>query len=146
MVMKMKENIEFLNYIYQNAQMGVVGIDDIINKITDEDFENVIKEQKDDYETICKETSAIFKKYGKEEKELPMMAKVGSYIMSEMKTLTDSSTNMLAKMMIEGSNKGIIEITEQLNNYSGDDEEIRTLANKLLKIEQKNLDNLKKFL
>lgn len=146
MVMKMKENIEFLNYIYQNAQMGVVGIDDIINKITDEDFENVIKEQKDDYETICKETSAIFKKYGKEEKELPMMAKVGSYMMSEMKTLTDSSTNMLAKMMIEGSNKGIIEITEQLNNYSGDDEEIRTLANKLLKIEQKNLDNLKKFL
>lgn len=142
----MKENIEFLNYIYQNAQMGVVGIDDIINKITDEDFENVIKEQKDDYETICKETSAIFKKYGKEEKELPMMAKVGSYMMSEMKTLTDSSTNMLAKMMIEGSNKGIIEITEQLNNYSGDDEEIRTLANKLLKIEQKNLDNLKKFL
>ena len=146
MVTKMKENIEFLNYIYQNAQMGVVGIDDIINKITDEDFENVIKEQKDDYETICKETSAIFKKYGKEEKELPMMAKVGSYMMSEMKTLTDSSTNMLAKMMIEGSNKGIIEITEQLNNYSGDDEEIRTLANKLLKIEQKNLDNLKKFL
>lgn len=146
MVMKMKENIEFLNYIYQNAQMGVVGIDDIINKITDEDFENVIKEQKDDYETICKETSAIFKKYGKEEKELPMMAKVGSYMMSEMKTLTDSSTNMLAKMMMEGSNKGIIEITEQLNNYSGDDEEIRTLANKLLKIEQKNLDNLKKFL
>ena len=146
MVMKMKENIEFLNYIYQNAQMGVVGIDDIINKITDEDFENVIKEQKDDYETICKETSAIFKKYGKEEKELPMMAKVGSYMMSEMKTLTDSSTNMLAKMMMEGSNKGIIEITEQLNNYSGDDEEIRTIANKLLKIEQKNLDNLKKFL
>ena len=142
----MKENIEFLNYIYQNAQMGVVGIDDIINKITDEDFENVIKEQKDDYETICKETSAIFKKYGKEEKELPMMAKVGSYMMSEMKTLTDSSTNMLAQMMIEGSNKGIIEITEQLNNYSGDDEEIRTLANKLIKIEQKNLDNLKKFL
>ena len=100
-------------------------------------------------QNLCEDPACrkeLVKKYGKEEKELPMMAKVGSYIMSEMKTLTDSSTNMLAKMMIEGSNKGIIEITEQLNNYSGDDEEIRTLANKLLKIEQKNLDNLKKFL
>lgn len=142
----MNENIEFLNYIYQNAQMGIVGVDDIITKAQDKNFENLLKEQKEDYQSICDETLEIFKKYGRDNKELNPMAKMSSYMMSMMKTLTDSSINNLAKMMIEGSNKGIIEITEKLNAYQKADSEIIDLANKLLDIEQKNIDNLKTFL
>ena len=71
---------------------------------------------------------------------------MSSYMMSKMKLMKDSSSSAIAKMMIEGSNKGIIEITEKLNNYPKDDQEIVDLANKLLDIEQKNLDDLKEFL
>ena len=74
------------------------------------------------------------------------MAKISSYMMTQMKTMSDSSTSNLAKMMMEGSNKGIIEITEKLNNFAEQDEEIVALANKLLETEQNNLDNLKQFL
>lgn len=142
----MNANIEFLNYIYQNAQMGIVGINDIISKVENNDFEKLLNEQLEDYQTICEEALDIFIKYGREKKELNNMAKISSYMMSKMKTLSGSSTNNLAKMMIEGSNKGIIEITEKLNHYQGADEEIKSLADKLLKIEQNNLDDLKKYL
>lgn len=142
----MNNNIEFLNYIFQNAQMGIVGINDIISKVKEEKFEKVLNEQIQDYQNICDEALDIYIKYGKEKKELNNMAKMSSYMMSMMKTLKDSSTTNLAKMMMEGSNKGIIEITEKLNNYQGDDEEIKQLAEKLLKIEQKNLDDLKEYL
>ena len=144
--MKVNIHIEFLNYIYQNAEMGIVGINDIISKVQDEKFEKILKEQKSDYENICKEAKDILKKYGKEQKELNKMAKISSYMMCMMKTMNDTSTSNLAKMMMEGSNKGIIEITEKLNNFQEQDEEIVDLANKLLETEQNNLDNLKEFL
>ncbi len=142
----MNDHIEFLNYIYQNAEMGIVGIDDIITKVKDEKFEKLLQEQKRDYENICKEAINILKKYGKEQKELNKMAKMSSYMMAKMKTMNDCSTSNLAKMMMEGSNKGIIEITEKLNAYNEPDEEITALANKLLETEQNNLDDLKTFL
>ncbi len=142
----MNDHIEFLNYIYQNAEMGIVGIDDIITKVKDEKFEKLLQEQKSDYENICKEAINILKKYGKEQKELNKMAKMSSYMMVKMKTMSDCSTSNLAKMMMEGSNKGIIEITEKLNAYNEPDEEITALANKLLETEQNNLDDLKTFL
>ena len=88
----------------------------------------------------------VFKKYGKEKQDINPVAKMSSYMMSKMKLMKDSSSSAIAKMMIEGSNKGIIEITEKLNNYPKDDQEIVDLANKLLDIEQKNLDDLKDFL
>jgi len=126
--------------------MGIVGINDIISSIQDEKLTTVIEEQLKDYESILKECLTIFNKYGKEKEEIGTMAKISSYMMSKMKLMKDSSTNNIAKMMIEGSNKGIIEITEKLNAYQNDDEEIKELANKLLDIEQKNLDDLKQFL
>ncbi len=144
--MKVNNHIEFLNYIYQNAEMGIVGINDIIPKVKDEEFESLLNEQKSDYENICNEAIEILKKYGKEQQELNKMAKISSYMMSMMKTMKDPSTSNLAKMMMEGSNKGIIEITEKINNFKEKDEEIVDLANKLLETEQNNLDNLKKFL
>ena len=99
-----------------------------------------------DYEKIVEECLTIFKKYGKEKQDINPVAKMSSYMMSKMKLMKDSSSSAIAKMMIEGSNKGIIEITEKLNNYPKDDQEIVDLANKLLDIEQKNLDDLKEFL
>jgi len=54
--------------------------------------------------------------------------------------------NKIAKMMIEGSNKGIIEITEKLNSFKNCDIEIKDLAKKLLATEQHNLEELKKYL
>lgn len=142
----MKENIEFLNYVYQNAQMGVVGIDDISSKIENEKLEKIISTQRSEYEKIMEDALVIFKKYGKEKTDISAMAKMSSFMMSKMKLAADASSSAIAKMMIEGSNKGIIEITEKLNYYIDADEEIIDLAKKLLKTEESNLDDLKEFL
>lgn len=139
-------NIEFLNYIYQNAKMGIIGIENIENDINDTDLKEEIRREKKEYQTICNEAIEIFLRYGKEEKEIGKMAEMSTYVMSKMKTMMDSSTGNLAKMMIEGSNKGIIEITEKLNHYDNADSDITKLAEKLLETEQSNLENLKEYL
>ena len=143
----MNKDIEFLDYIYQNAEMGVNGINQIVDRVDDIELANLMEEQKEEYENILDNAREIYKKYGKDEKELGKVTKVSSYIMTEMMMITKKGEdNAIAKMMIEGSNKGIIEITEKLNHFENCDEEIKELAEKLLATEQHNLDELKKYL
>ena len=65
---------------------------------------------------------------------------------AKMKTIKDSSTSNLAKMMMTGNNKGIIEIQEKINNYDGHNKKVISLAKKLLETEKRNLNDLKKYL
>jgi len=142
----MSEEVEFLNYIYKNAEMGIIGIDNIISKVKDLNVENLLTDQRSEYENICKEVVDILKKYGKQNEEVGLMAKVSTKVMSEMGMLKDDSVNNIAKMMIEGTNKGIVEITEKLNAYNNTDAEIVVLANKLKDLEERNIEELKKYL
>ena len=53
------------------------------------------------------------------------MAKKSSEMMSEVKTKIDNSDSQIAKMMMEGNNKGIIEVAKIKNEYQGQDEEMK---------------------
>ena len=142
----MSEEVEFLNYIYKNAEMGIIGIDDVITKSSNEKFTKLLKSQKEDYEEICKEAKDILKKYGKSNEEIGVMAKMSTKMMAEMSLMKEESDQVIAKMMMEGSNKGVIEITEKINAYNNIDAEIVVLANKLKSTLEKNIDELKKYL
>ena len=142
----MIEDIEFLNVIYENAKMGIVGIDDIKKDIKSEELIKVINEQKNDYYAICTKAMKLLSITNDERKNVSPIAKLMTYIDSRMKLIQDDSDSNIAKMMIEGSNMGIIKLTEHLNNYKGDNKKIISLAENLLEIEKRNLKNLKKFL
>lgn len=142
----MGKDIEFLNYIYQNAKMGVVGIDNIKGKIFDDELKNIIASQKKEYETIADNASKLLNELGATEKDISSLAKVMTYFMANMELLKDDSASNIAKMMIEGSNKGIIEITQKLNSYSNMNAKIIKLAKKLLATEQHNIEDLKIYL
>ena len=74
------------------------------------------------------------------------MAKVTTYVMANLEMLKDDSSSNIAKLMIEGSNKGIIEINKNLNSYNNMNSKIIKLAKKLLATEQHNIDELKIYL
>lgn len=141
----MEQEIEFLNYIYQNAQMGIIGIDNIMKEIKDKKMMKLMKEQEKDYQAICIEATKLLNKKDEDEKSIGAMAKMMTFVDAKMKTLTDKSSSNIAKMMIEGTNKGIVEIIEKLNNYEGS-KKIRNLAERLLEVEQRNIEDLKKYL
>ncbi len=144
------QSIEFLNYIYQNARMGIVSINKLIEKEMPEDILKVLKKQLAEYEKIVKETTELFIKYNKVEKDISTMSKISTYMMINMKIKNKTNEcdkiHTIAKMMMEGSNKGIIQINEKLNDYNNCDGEVIELANKLLEMEKHNLEEFKKYL
>ena len=142
----MKENVELLQFIYKNAKMGLIGIDNIKDNIQDKRLLKVIKEQENDYFEIANIATDMLSSSGVEREEISSISKVMTFIDARISTMNDSSNTNIAKMMITGNNKGIIEIQEKINNYQGKNNRILKLAKKLLEIEKRNIENLKKYL
>ena len=74
------------------------------------------------------------------------MAKTMSAMMTGMKTMEDRSTSHMAEMMVEGNTMGITKITKRLHEYDGGDQAVKELAEDLLKTEENNTEQMKRFL
>lgn len=145
MVIIMEEK-EVVLKLYHNLDMGVIGIESIENKIEARNLSKIILSQKEEYMKLKQEMIPLCKKYDVQDKELGIFVKMNSDVMANMKTLMDSSDSHIAKMMLEGTNKGLIQLEELLNHYNGNDDEIIKMLEKVLDFEQKNYDELKIYL
>ena len=130
----------------QNVDMGIVGIESIEEKIQSRSLAKICLKQKEEYENIKKELLKFCKSYNVEDKELSPMAKISSEMMSNMKLMIDKTDSHIAKMMMEGTNKGLISLEEIKNNYHGKEKKLIDMIEKIIKIEQQNNEDLKIFL
>ena len=137
---------EVLLKLYQNVEMGIVGIESLENKIESRSLAKLILNQKKEYEMIKEKLVSLCSKYNVEDKELSSFAKISSDMMVKMKTLMDKSEHNIAKMMMEGTNKGLIQLEELLNNYQGKEEKILDLLKKTIDLEHQNNEELKIYL
>ena len=126
--------------------MGIVGIESLENKIESRSLAKLILNQKKEYEMIKEKLVSLCSKYNVEDKELSSFAKISSDMMVKMKTLMDKSEHNIAKMMMEGTNKGLIQLEELLNNYQGKEEKILDLIKKTIDLEHQNNEELKIYL
>ena len=137
---------EILIKLYQNVEMGIVGIESIEGKIESRSLEKVILLQKKEYEDVKRKIASLCEKYNVLDKELSGFVKISSDMMATMKTMMDKSEHNIAKMMMEGTNKGLIQLEELLNNYQGKDEKIKELIEKVIDLEHQNNEELKIYL
>ena len=126
--------------------MGIVGINDVIDKASKEEFRDFLNNQRKEYDEILHQAEKLFMDFGMKEKELNKLVKANAKVMSQMKLMANDSDNFIAKMMMEGTNKGVIKINKTLNENNNLDSEVVNLANKLLKSMENNLDQLKVYL
>ena len=142
----MNANAEMLNFIYQNSLMGVTTIGQLIDIAEDEEFKKHLKAQYDEYQAIHNEAAELLNKHGYDEKGLNALEKLRTYLMINMQTLTDKSSSHIAEMLIIGSNMGIIDAIKNLKRYHNVEKDIKNLMERLLRFEENNVQQLKKFL
>lgn len=142
----MNGNVELLNYIYQNAEMGKNTISQLIGISQDEEYKKLLRSQLQEYISIYGSTDKKLKELNKDAKNINPFSKVTAYTMINFKTLADKTPSHLSEMLIQGSTMGIIDLTKKLKEYADADQEILSLANKLLEFEQNNVEECKKYL
>ena len=142
----MNGNAELLNFIYQNSQMGVETINQLLEMLEDGKFKDCLKAQLDGYELMCTTAKTMLGGHGYDEKGISAMDKMKTYLMINLQTLVDRSSAHIAEMLITGSNMGIVDGTKKLKEYAGAESSIKELMEKLIRFEENNIEKLKNFL
>lgn len=142
----MNQEAELLNFVYQNAQMGVETIHQILKAVEHEGLKKQLQRQMEEYEAFQKEAEGMLEQNGYDEKGIGSFEKIRTYLMVNFQTMTDRTTSHIAEMMMIGSNMGVIQAIKNLKKYDNVDKNVKDLMERLRKKEEQNLEKLKEFL
>mgnify|MGYP002644296921 CR=1 FL=1 len=142
----MMKDVELLQYIHKTAEMGIEGLQNVERQIRDGALRDAVDRQEAEYREISRASGDLLRAKGEDPRDPGLMAKLSSEVMSVMQTMADPSDSKIAEMVIQGNNMGITKSLKHLHDYQGDDPKVRGLAEKLLKTEQDNVEEMKPFL
>lgn len=141
-----KQDVELLNFTYQNAEMGITGINQLRVSVKNDEFLNVLNKQYEQYECFIREVRDQMTQIGEQPKNINFAAKAGSYISNVLNTSVDDTVSHLADMMIQGTVMGITKLLQKLNAYTEASNDVRNIAVRLVKCEEENVSELKRYL
>lgn len=145
----MNENMELLNFVYENAEMGVHTLNNLSDILRNKDnkIKGLIEDELKEYNSFLKEAEKLLKKNKVEPKKTNLMAKISSKMGITMETMKDNSDPAIASMVIEGLTMGIVEMETKIENYKKlVDKKILKLSTKFLKFQEEEIEKLKTFM
>lgn len=140
----MLKESELLNYIRQNAQMGIDGIKLVIDDAENKEFYSELNRQMDEYNEIYSQADSLLEEIGGEKEDVKAASRIAAHLSGRLKTL-NGSTSKIAENMIQGSTNGVTKIIKHMNEYDGDRRALE-IADKLRKFEENNVERLKAYL
>ncbi len=144
----MMENLpetELLQYIYKTADMGCEGID-AVEKHAEKKLLQELLRERSQYENIRTDAENMIRQGGEEPSGSGVMAKMSADVMTAGQLMMDDSRSKIAEMMIQGTTMGIVKTIRHLKDYEGDDEEARGLGERLLRVQEENVEKMKAYL
>ena len=139
-------NQKALNDIYKNAHIALQSISDLLPAVDDEDIKKELQEEYEGYEKIIGNISTFMAENGIEPQDVNPFKKAMRWSSIKMKTMINNSKNQVAEMMINGTVMGINELTAMKNESKNLNDEILSLLEDLLTLEEEYEQRLKKFL
>jgi len=140
------QEIEILKEISKDSKMGMDSINMVGEKVQDEKFQKLLNEQHNEYQNIFDRTQEILKQHGETIEDVPAMQKMMGWMGIQMNTMTDKSNSQLSELLIQGNDMGIIKGHKLLNGSNFTTPEIENLLSDFVRLQEKNIDDLKKFL
>ncbi len=142
----MDNNEYVLNEVNKGIKMGMDSISNVSEKVQEQNFKEDLQYQYNKYNEVLNKVNNKLTEYGNFPKELNPMQKAMGWMSVEFNTLDDKSNSKISEMMIKGTNMGIIEGVKLLNNYTDIDTNVKDILNEFVKVQENNVERLKKFL
>ena len=142
----MSSELDLLNHIYQTAEMGQDGIQSVLKHTEDAMLISTLNRQRDEYRQLQNAAEEMLRARGMQPQGISPAARLSSGAMTALKTLTDHSPANIAEMMIQGSTMGVTKSMRTMGTCSEADPAVLELAQRLLRTEQANIEQMKGFL
>lgn len=145
----MNENIELLNYIHEDSQMGITSSTTLIRKLDNKDnkIKKIVEAELKGYEQFQKDSEKLLKKYKAEIMDASMMAKTMSTMKVNFEVMKGNSDAKITDILTKGFTMGTIDMNKKIETYKDDAEkDILKLAQNFLKFQNENIEILKEYL
>ena len=141
-----QDDITILREIQRNTQMAMTTIDTLLDKTEDDDFTLKLSRQSIGYakihndavERLIEGQSGTYRS-----NQITDLALRGSL---HMGTMLNISTSHMAEMMIEGSNRGMTRMYKTVKHNALAQDRSWELAQELMDIEAKSIEQMKEYL
>ena len=144
--MKEENNIKVLDEVNKGCTMGMDSLKDILDKAEGKTFKETLERHYKKYEKLSEKIKELYDEYSEENpQETTAMEKTMTWYGIQMRTMTDNSTSKLAELLMQGTNMGIIE-GRKILNHKDVDTEVKSIVEEFVKIQEKNVEELKEFL
>ncbi len=137
--------MELLQYIYKTADMGCEGID-AVEKHAEQKLLEELRRERNEYENVRSDADQLIRRSGDEPEGTGMMAKMSTDLMTAGQMMMDDSRSKIAEMMIQGTTMGIVKTIRHLKDYEGNDKKARELGERLLELQEENVEKMKAYL
>ena len=140
------DTTQLLISIYQNTSTAVQSISDLVKKTEDKQFIDLLNTQYERYQDIKVKIQDLAHELNVELKDNNIFEKIKMWTSVQMSTFTDDSTRHLAELMLVGSVMGTLTCYKNKVDYKNADPKTLQLLAELEELEEKQFNELKKYL
>lgn len=141
-----QDTIKLLRECDAGIKMGISSIDDVLDYVNENNLKTILSDAKDEHIILKKEMQGLLDDYHDDGKEPNPMAKGMSWIKTNVKLSLNESDKTIADLMTDGCDMGVKSLTKYLNQYEAADEKSKSLAKRLIKLEENLGEDMRKFL
>ncbi len=141
-----QDTIRLLRECDAGVKMGVSSIEEVVEKIQEEDFRQVLVESRHQHDELDREIQQQLDRFHDEGKEPTPMAKGMSWMKTNAMLMMKPSDQTIADLMTDGCNMGVKFLHRYLNQYKAADETAKEITKKLINLEQKLAVDIRAYL
>ena len=140
------QTIELLKKCSEGCKMAVNSMEQVKPYVKDGKLRDVLDRYDCEYQRLDEETAGLLDAMGDEEKEPGAMASTFSWLSTEVKLMIKDDSHQIAKIMIKGSNMGILSMSDYINKYTDASEKSQAVAKDIVRVGEDFAGEMKQFL
>ena len=141
-----QDTIRLLRECDAGVKMGISSIDDVLDYVRADTLRQLLTDCKAGHETLDYEIRENLSRYQDDGKEPNPMAKTMSHAKTSMKLVMHESDATIADLMTDGCNMGVKSLSKYLNQYKAADESSKTIAKRLISLEEQLAVDMRQYL
>ena len=141
-----QDTIKLLRECDAGIKMGISSIDDVLDRVENEAFQQRLKDCKEESKRLQTELEGLLDRYKDDGKDPNPIAKGMSWMKTTMKLGMEESDAVIADLMTDGCNMGVKSLSRYLNQYKAADESSKNLAKKLIRSEEQLAVDIRQYL
>lgn len=141
-----QDTIKLLRECDAGITMGVDSIADVLPHVKDEQLRKKLTFCKEEHEKLREELNQLLNKYHDDGKDPNPIAKGMSWMKTNMKLTMEDTDATIADLMIDGCNMGVKSLNKYLNQYKAADEVSKDITKRLIHLEEKLTQDIRKYL